>query len=69
MKPDFWWMTNRKRKQTASTQLRLGTDGPKATSLFCNVAKATAAASVVAEGGGGGKTIEMKKQNDSVNLS
>jgi hypothetical protein len=46
----------------------LSTDGPKATSLFCNVAKATTAASGISDGGRRGK-LEIKRQDDPVNLS
>ena len=69
MKPDFQQMTNRKRKQTALTRPGLGTAGSEATSLFCNVAKATAAASDIAEGGRREQRGAMKRQNDSVHLS
>lgn len=69
MKPDFQQMMNRKRKQTALTQPELGTAGSKATSLFYNVAKATASASDIAEGGRREQRGAIKRQNESVHLS
>lgn len=62
-------MMNRKRKQTALTQPGLGTAGSEATSLSCNVAKATASASHTAEGGRREQRGAIKRQNDSVHLS
>ena len=51
------------------TQPGLGTAGSEATSLFYNVAKATASASEIAEGERREQRGAIKRQNDSVHLS